>query len=133
MPIVLDTSAILSALQGEPGQELVDKALLGGECCMSTVNLAEFASKCLAGGMSDSDFQRLLAGFDLAIAAFDPAQALTTGKLRATTQHLGLSLGDRACLALAITLNATVMTADRIWAQIPSLGIPINCIRPEEH
>ncbi len=133
MASVLDTSALLAALQGEPGHERVDEALLGGECCMSTVNLAEFASKCLAGGVSDSDFQRLLAGFDLTIVAFDREQALTTAKLRATTRHLGLSLGDRACLALAIKLNATVITADHLWTQVPPLGIRIDCIRPDQH
>ncbi len=60
-------------------------------------------------------------------------RALTTGRLRATIRHLGLSLGDRAYLALAIKLNATVITADRIWAQVPPLGIRIDCIRPEQH
>ena len=97
MVSVLDTSALLAALQDEPGQEQVDAALLGGECCMSRVNLAEFASKCLAGGLAERDLERVLTGFDLTIVAFDRAQALTTGKLRATTRHLGLSLGDRAC------------------------------------
>ncbi len=133
MVSVLDTSALLAALQGEPGQEQVDAALLGGECCMSTVNLAEFAGKCLAGGLADSDLERLLAGFNLTIHAFDCAQALTTGKLRAMTRHLGLSLGDRACLALAIELNATVITADRLWTQVAPLGIRIDCIRPDRH
>ena len=81
----------------------------------------------------ESGLERVLTGFDLTIVAFDRTQALTTGKLRARTRHLGLSLGDRACLALAIELNATVITADRLWTQVAPLGIRIDCIRPDRH
>jgi ribonuclease VapC len=128
MAIVLDTSALLAALQSEPGGERVDDILMNDTCFMSTVNLAEFATKCLAGGMSKPDLHAVLGGFDMEIVGFDTALALMTGELRAPTHHLGLSLGDRACLALAKQLNATALTADRIWGKL-ELGIDIECIR----
>jgi PIN domain nuclease of toxin-antitoxin system len=59
---------------------------------------------------------------------FDFALAAIAGRLRAATRSLGLSLGDRACLALAIERNCPVMTADRSWAKL-NLGIPIQLVR----
>jgi PIN domain nuclease of toxin-antitoxin system len=132
MPVVLDTSALLATLQNEPGKERVDAALLDESCYLSSVNLAEFATKCLGGGMSRPDLNAVLAGFDFEIVPFDRALALATGALRTPTRHLGLSLGDRACLALAQHLNATALTADRPWVKL-DLGISIECIRDRVH
>jgi PIN domain nuclease of toxin-antitoxin system len=134
MPVVLDTSALLAALQDEPGRQIVDAALLNEVCYLSTVNLAEFATKCLAGGMSHDDLNTVLDGFNISLIDFNLALALATGDLRSCTRHLGLSLGDRACLALARQMNANVLTADRPWMQLdPALGFQIECIRPEKH
>lgn len=127
--IVLDTSALLASLQGEPGKARVDEVLLREPCYFSTVNLAELTTKCLGGGMSREDFDAMLAGFEFQLVPFDTGLAVATGALRATTRHLGLSLGDRACLALAQHLNASALTADRPWSQL-DLGIAIECIRP---
>lgn len=127
--IVLDTSALLASLQGELGKARVDALLLAEACCLSTVNLAEFATKCLGGGMTQADLDTVLTSLEFAIAPFDDADlALATGALRAPTRHLGLSLGDRACLALAQKLDATALTADRAWLTL-DLGIRIECLR----
>ncbi len=62
------------------------------------------------------------------IAVFDGALGISAGQLRAATKHLGLSLGDRACLALAIQEDATALTADRSWADL-DIGCKIELIR----
>jgi len=129
--IVLDTSALLASLHNEPGKDRVDNDLLTRPCAMSSVNLAEFASKCLDGGMTHTDFDTLLASLELTIIPLDTALAIATGALRKPTRPLGLSLGDRACLATAQKLNATVLTADRAWLTLaPALGIAIESLRP---
>jgi PIN domain nuclease of toxin-antitoxin system len=126
--IVLDTSALLASLQNEPGKARVDEVLLNETCYLGTVNLAEFATRCLGGGMSRVDFDAMLASFEFVVVPYDADLALATGALRAPTHHLGLSLGDRACLALAQRLNATALTSDRPWTQL-DLGIAVECIR----
>jgi PIN domain nuclease of toxin-antitoxin system len=62
------------------------------------------------------------------IVAFSEGQALEAGSLVAQTREFGLSLGDRACLALAIDRKATVYTTDRAWAEL-GLGIRVEVIR----
>jgi PIN domain nuclease of toxin-antitoxin system len=57
------------------------------------------------------------------VIPFTEDQAETAGALRGPTQHAGLSLGDRACIALAIALGADLYTSDRIWA---TLGLPCS-------
>lgn len=130
--IVLDTSALLAWLQNEPGKTRVDQALLLEPCYFSTVNLAEFATKCLGGGMSREDFDAILASLEFVVVDYDADLAHATGALRSATRPLGLSLGDRACLALAKRLNAIAITADRPWLKLdPALGIQVECIRPD--
>jgi len=126
---VLDTSALLAKVYGETGAARIESALLGDSCFMSSVNLAEFASKCADQGMTRADVEIVLDGFDIEAVDFDADLALATGVLRASTRHLGLSLGDRACLALAQRLNATALTADRAWKAIdPALELKIECV-----
>jgi PIN domain nuclease of toxin-antitoxin system len=127
---VLDTSALLTKVYGETGAARVESALLADSCFMSSVNLAEFASKCADQGMTRADVEIVLDGFDIEPVDFDADLALATGPLRASTRHLGLSLGDRACLALVQHRNATAITADRAWKAIdPALGMAVECIR----
>jgi len=59
---------------------------------------------------------------------FDWAAGLAAGLLRASTRRFGLSLGDRACLALAQQLQAPVLTTDRVWERL-DIGVPIVVIR----
>lgn len=128
--IVLDTSALLASLHNEPGKDRVDNDLITRHCAMSSVNLAEFASKCLDVGMTHTDFDILLASLELTIIPLDATLAIATGALRTSTRHIGLSLGDRACLATAQKLNATVLTADRAWLPLATiLEITIENVR----
>lgn len=131
---VLDASAILAFLQGELGEDVVRQALQGGACVVSAANQAEIIAKCLDRG-GDADTIALilteLAYSVTDISAEDGAQA---GWMRRDTRNMGLSLGDRLCLATAQRLKARVLTADRAWVvAAPLLGLEICCIRPEAH
>jgi PIN domain nuclease of toxin-antitoxin system len=61
-------------------------------------------------------------------AVFTDEQAKIAGSLIARTSAFGLSLGDRACLALGIALKAPVYTADRSWKNL-KLGVRIHLVR----
>ena len=132
--IVLDASAIIAVLQGESADDVVRQALHDSQCLVSAANQAEIIAKALDRGASPEAIQRVLS--DLAytvidIKAEDGAQA---GWMRESTRKIGLSLGDRLCLALAQRLAAQVLTADRPWLAVAdSLGLNIRCIRPEAH
>jgi ribonuclease VapC len=129
---VLDASALLAYLQAEPGAAAVTTALIEGSA-MSSVNWAETLSK-LAERGQDPDrvvnqlTQQGLLNDALKIYPVDELQARAIAKLRLATQPQGLSLGDRACLALALQLNLPVLTCDRIWATL-TIGVTVNVIR----
>jgi ribonuclease VapC len=114
---VLDASAVLALLNGEPGaakvQAVLDRSLI------SAVNLAEVIGKLSESGVPDDVSERILAGLGLDIVPFDADQASIVGRLRPATKKLGLSLGDRACLGLAMMRKAKAMTAERVWRQAP--------------
>lgn len=113
---VLDSSAVLAVLQSEPGGEKVVPKF--ADSIISAINVAEILTK-----LSEKkvDLQAALHYFlkvGLDIAEFDVAQGLETAALRPLTKHLGLSLGDRACLSLAIREQAIALTADRNWKDL---------------
>ena len=126
MSVVLDASALLAYLQLEPGAGPVRAVL--GRAIMSTVNWTEVIQKA-AGSESEAAELRIdLESLGLVLEPFSAGQAETAGSLRARTLEYGLSLGDRACLALAIERGETILTADRVWPRL-SLGIGIEVIR----
>lgn len=85
---------------------------------MSTVNLAEVVGKLADYGLSDDDIGETLDNLGLVVEAFTEEQAVETGALRRTTREAGLSLGDRACLALAMVTDSVAVTADRSWTDL---------------
>lgn len=113
---VLDASAVLAFLFAEEGQEKVAALLEGG--LLSSVDLAEALSRFARDGLPISEVRAALGETGLEVVPFDDAQALLAAALVPHTSRLGLSLGDRACLALAATLKGTAVTADRAWAEI---------------
>lgn len=123
---VLDSSAVLALLLGEPGAERVAATLPGAR--LSTVNLAEIISKLCEKGMPTDQAYMAVESLGIEIVPFTAGQAVLSGSLRPLTRAFGLSLGDRACLALARDLDEHVLTADTAWAQVP--GSRIILIRP---
>ena len=124
--IVLDSSALLCLLNDEEGAELVAAAL--PIAAISAVNLAEVVAKLRERGLALEEIRAALAGLSLDVRPFAAAQAYETGDLRPSTRALGLSLGDRACLALAAELGAPALTADREWQKL-KLGINVRVVR----
>jgi PIN domain nuclease of toxin-antitoxin system len=124
--IVLDSSAVLAHLRGEPGADLVQPKLQTGLIC--AVNLAEIAGRLGDWGQSADDVLRTIGLLALAVRPFDERLAFRAGSLRARTRFLGLSLGDRACLALAEEEGLPAMTADRAWAKL-DLAVTVQVIR----
>jgi ribonuclease VapC len=124
--VVLDASAVLALLKREPGAERVravlDRAMIG------TVNVAEVQTKLVDLGLSRHAAEERIRFLGCRIVAFSEGHAIEAGSLVEQTRKLGLSLGDRACLALAIDRKATVYTTDRIWKKL-DLGIRIETIR----
>jgi PIN domain nuclease of toxin-antitoxin system len=125
---VLDASALLAFLNAESGAERVSEILLGEQCVLLSVNLTETLTRLADWNVPLADANVRLEALKLPVLPFDQALAQAAAALRAPTRALGLSLGDRACLALAQQLNATALTADRPWRTL-DLGISIECIR----
>lgn len=124
--IVLDASAVLALINKEPGYIAVEKILL--HSIISSVNLAEVIAVLVDVGMDAKHADSIIHGLINDIVPFDHKQSIYAGALRKETKQLGLSLGDRACLALAKTKNLPVLTADKMWAKV-NIGIDINLIR----
>jgi ribonuclease VapC len=127
--IVLDTSALLAILHGEPGAEIFTKKIgLLESAAMSSVNVAEAYGKLVGRGIGPEDAWEAVIAPIPEILDFDTEQAKIAGSLLPQTRSLGLSLGDRACLALGIALKAPIYTADRAWKDL-RLKVSIHVIR----
>lgn len=129
MTVILDASAVLALLAEEPGAELVEEAL-AESASISAVNLAEIVSNLSDHGMPTEEIAMALAALGLGVKPFGEVAAYEAGALRAATKSLGLSLGDRACLALARDLGGRVLTADRSWSGLSDqVGVEVVQIR----
>ena len=124
--VVLDASALLCLLNDEPGADRVADVLT--RSVIGTVNLSEVVSKLRDRGLPLDEVREALGGLHLDVHPLSPAQALIVGDLRPSTKALGLSLGDRACLALAIDLQAEMFTTDGPLARA-EVGITITNVR----
>ena len=117
---------MLVVIGHEPGEAIVRAQLESGvPCLISAVNLAEVTPKLVDRGASLDDVRLALNEFELRVEPFDADAALRSGDLRRLTARAGLSLGDRACLELAIRRQLPVVTADRVWM---SLDLPVTII-----
>ncbi len=124
--IVLDASAVLVLLFAEPGHEQVAPHLRDG--LLSAVNLAEVLGRFARDGHDPELVSAGLAATGLEIVPFDRHHAALCATLEPATRPLGLSLGDRACLALARDRALPALTADRVWDRL-DLGIEVRQVR----
>jgi PIN domain nuclease of toxin-antitoxin system len=125
--VVLDASAILALLNDEPGAEKITPELLS-RATTSAVNLAEVQTILVREGGDPDESWALAVDPIPDVEPFTAEQARIAGTLIQKTRPLGLSLGDRACLALAIALDAPVYTTDQLWRKL-KLRIPIHVLR----
>ncbi len=123
---VLDASAVLALLNDETGAEQVADWL--GDALISSVNWSEVAERSLSIGLGVGGLRDEMEALGLRVAGFDAVHAELAAVLREPTREAGLSLADRACLALAGDLDIPVLTADRAWAGL-DVGIEIEVIR----
>ena len=122
---VLDASAVLALLFDEPGGEMVAHGLTAS--VISAVNLSEVMHKSLERGVGVESLREDLEALGVDVIAFDGDAAEETAGLRLVTGPAGLSLGDRACLALARKLDLPAVTADHAWAAL-DLANPIGVV-----
>ena len=123
---ILDASALLCLLFGEPGADRVEMRLT--VALVSAVNYHEVLAKLTDHGVDAAEAQMMLAELDIDVVPVDRAQAEIGGKLRPETRSSGLSLGDRSCLALALGRSATAVTADRAWEAL-DVGVVVELVR----
>jgi ribonuclease VapC len=123
---VLDASVVLAHINGEPGADAIGQ--LAEDALISAVNLAEVYTKLAEHGLSTTDARLIIDRYAFEIVPFDEALARQTGAMRSTTRRLGLSLGDRACLALAQREALPALTADRSWSKL-NLGVDVRIVR----
>lgn len=126
MSAVLDASAVLALLNGEPGGERVEAALAGAS--VSAVNLAEVLVRLRRAGVGREDCARAVACLALEVVPFDRELAAEAAELEVLTAGAGLSLGDRACLATARRRRQSALTADRAWLRL-DIGVRVVAIR----
>lgn len=125
---VLDTSAVMALLRDEPGGADVSRRL--DSAVVSSVNVSEIVAVLTRDGMTPDQVAAILNHLDLTVVEFDVDLAFDAGCLIGQTGALGLSLGDRACLALALRLKLPAVTADRAWARIDAgPGLDVELIR----
>jgi len=131
-PAVLDASAMLAYLGDEAGADVVTDAIAAG-AHLSTVNLAEVLSTLASRGNNPVDVASQLTEAGLldgaiTVEPFTTADSIEVARLRPLTRSAGLSLADRACLALAHRLSTHVLTADRAWTGL-TLDVDVRPIR----
>ena len=125
-PVVLDSSAILAVFLNEPGSDRIIPILQ--DALLSTVNVVEVHTRMIDLGASSEHVWSRIQSLQCEICFFSDQQARMAADLRTITRPYGLSLGDRACLALAVDRKATVYTTDKVWKNL-ELGIRIEVIR----
>lgn len=123
---VLDCSVVLAILFDEAGSKNALGYVGHGLCC--SVNVTEVIARLVDKGCDANDAASIFSGLGLGVVSFDENLGILAGQLRASTKHLGLSLGDRACLALGMREEAVVVTADRAWQDL-DIDIEIKLIR----
>jgi PIN domain nuclease of toxin-antitoxin system len=120
---VLDASVLLALLNEETGSDKVERYIPGA--VINAVNLSEVIGKLAESGMPENDIHEVIAMLALQVIPFDAILSFKAGFLRPATRDMGLSLGDRACLATGMLMDLPVITSDTIWRDS---GLPVTVI-----
>jgi PIN domain nuclease of toxin-antitoxin system len=123
---VLDASAVLALLNREAGWQAAASAL--GDACISSVNVCEVLARLIEHDVPEKAAWEIFGTLELDSVPFANGHAREAARLRTATRKQGLSLGDRACLALARTLKRPALTADRAWTGL-DVGVEIRLLR----
>lgn len=126
--VLLDASALLALVFEEDGAPRVREAVRRG-AAISAVNAAEVAARLGGEGWKPDEVEGFFAESNIDVIPFAAPAALLSGSYRRLTRHVGLSLGDRACLATARRLALAALTADRVWTELELDRVDIVCIR----
>src|SRR3990167_5745144 len=124
--VIFDSSALLALLQEEPGYKIAEEHLT--TFIMSAINVSESIAGLIKIGIPPNEAKITILDIVKNIVPFCAEQACIAAQFIPFTKSLGLSLGDRACLALGKQLNLTVLTTDKVWKK-PNLGIHIQLLR----
>jgi ribonuclease VapC len=128
-PLIVDSSAVLAYLLDEEGRETAEEAIAARASILS-VNLAEVMGRLVRDGADPAEAADVLLALPLIVVDLDAPLAIEAGSLIAQTRPFGLSLGGRACLALAKREGIPALTADRSWTQAaPLVGVEVRLIR----
>ena len=123
---VHDASSLLAIAFREPGAEVALSKL--ADSLISSVNWSEVVQKVARRGGRTETLATLFEGLGVKVVPFERGTAERAASLYEPTKHLGLSLGDRACLALGLERGLEVVCADRAWAEL-ELDVPVTVIR----
>ncbi|MCQ0986913.1 type II toxin-antitoxin system VapC family toxin [Jiella marina] len=126
MTVVLDSSAVLALIFGEPGSKIVEAALK--DAAILTVNVSEAIAKLTDRGFESTAAEDAITRLPLLVVSFDLELALLAASFRPVTRRHQFSFADRACLALARRQGCATLTADRAWLKV-DLGVAIELIR----
>lgn len=113
--VVLDASAILAVLYGEPGEDEIRRRIRAADVRVGAVNVSEVSAKLAEAGFEKAEVREAVGALAPTVHPFDEDLAHAAGALRLETKERGLSLGDRACLALAGSLGVAALTTDGLW------------------
>lgn len=128
MIVILDASALLSVIFEERGAERVTEMIEAS--VIGTANFCEVMTKIVDQGLDAGIALGLIDRLNIRVVDFDRSQAEAAAYLRIATRSAGLSLGDRACLALAASLDGVALTCDQAWARLPAdIGIKVELAR----
>lgn len=120
---VLDSSAVIAVLRDEPGAALIDAYI--GEALISAVNLQEVIKALLLRGFVLDEARGLIDTLKLEVRSHDFAGAYAAAALYAATKTKGSGLGDRTCMALAISEGLPAITTDQQWSKLAIPGLTV--------
>jgi ribonuclease VapC len=125
---VFDSSAVLAFLYNETGGDAIIADLPDG--LISAVNAAEVLAVLVRNEVPIREAMLVLQKTHLKVVEFGMNHAIQTARMLGPEfRKLGISLGDRACMATAIVEEMPAVTADRVWSAVQMSGLQVECIR----